>query len=168
MFCFAAKCTKRSPCSGPVQERGGGTPRMLTFLTHMDHACAPLQAAAPSPGVSGLCWVCGTCPASSRGQRCSGGLWEDWDGAMFMQSTRKPTRAVGTEGSARCWWVRGWLCRPGVLVPNTVTISLGAACRGVSTRLWAPYLQRPSQGFCSGSQPLLGGLCSQAARLSFS
>ena len=141
---------------------------MLTFLTHMDHACAPVQAAAPSRGVNGPCWVCSTCPTSSRGQRCSGGLWEDWDVATFMQSTRKPPQAVGTEGSAQCWWVGGRLCRSGVPVPDMVTVGLEAACQGVGTQLRAPYLQRLSQGFRSGSQPLLRGLCSQAACLHFS
>lgn len=66
------------------------------------------------------------------------GLWEGWDVAMFVHSTR----AGVTKGSAWCWG----LFRADVLALYTVMVSLEAACQGGGTWLWAPYLPGPSWG----------------------
>lgn len=70
------------------------------------------------------------------------GLWEDWDGAIFMQSTRK---APG-QGAPRALLGAGGLCWSAVLVLYTVLVSLEAACQGGGTWLGAPYLPGPCWG----------------------
>lgn len=69
------------------------------------------------------------------------GLWENGDVTTFMHSTRKPS-----EGSVWCWWVGGWLCPSGVLVPHRVMLSLEAALWGVGTSFGPLIFEYRSRG----------------------